>query len=74
MLTKLTANNRVTLPKSALSSCENAEYFEVSAENGRIILTPMPSPGADAARADLAARGVAESDAADAVKWARSRA
>ena len=71
MLTKLNPNNQITLPKSALASCESAEYFAVSEDNGRIILTPVPSTGANAARAALARRGVTEGDVACAVKWAR---
>ena len=73
MLRKLTAKNQITLPRSVLSSCGGAEYFEVSAQRGCIMLKPMRMTPADAARAKLAARGITESDLADAVKWAHSR-
>ena len=71
MLAKLTSDNQITLPKSVLSSCKGAEYFEVSEDKGRIILTPTRQTKADALRAALAERGIAESDVADAVAWAR---
>ena len=71
MLAKLNPDNRITLPESALSSCKNAEYFSVSEDSGRIILTPVPPTGADTARSALANRGITERDAARAVKWAR---
>jgi cysteinyl-tRNA synthetase len=74
MLAKLTAKNQLTLPKAALSSCQDARYFEVTVDNGRIVLTPVRLNRADAVRAKLADLGIAESDVAQAVNWARERA
>ena len=51
MLAKLTARNRLTLPKAALAAVETAEYFDVTVENGRIVLTPVQANSADAVRA-----------------------
>ncbi len=41
MLAKLTSKNRLTLPKAILSDFEGAEYFDVTGENGCIVLTPV---------------------------------
>jgi len=73
MLAKLTAKNQLTLPKAVLSSCQGTEYFEVTEENGRIVLTPVRLARADAVRAKLAALGLTENDVATAVKWSRKR-
>ena len=71
MLAKLTPNKQLTLPEAALSSCKGAEFFDVSAEGGRIVLTPVRETGADAVRSKLARLGITEGDLTDAVKWAR---
>ena len=74
MLAKLTTRNRLTLPRAALAAVEAAEYFDVSAENGRIVLTPVRVNRAGAVRAKLAELGLSEAGAADAIAWARSGA
>jgi hypothetical protein len=74
MLAKLTAKNQLTLPKAVLSSCRGTEYFDVTEERGRIVLTPVRINRADAVRAKLADLGLAENDVAAAVSWARKRA
>ena len=71
MLAKLTAKNQLTLPKAIVSAVEGTEYFDVTEENGRIMLTPVRINRADAVRAKLAELGIAEIDVADAVAWAR---
>ena len=50
-----------------------AAIFEVSVEDGRIILTPVQDGEADAARDKLADIGISDADVADAVTWARRR-
>lgn len=72
MLAKLTAKNQLTLPKAAVAAVDAAEYFDVVAENGRIVLTPVRVNRAGAVRAKLAELGISETDVADAVAWARS--
>ena len=72
MLAKLTSKNQLTLPKAVTAAVEAAEYFDVMAENGRIILTPVRVNRADAVRAKLAELGVSDRDVADAISWARS--
>ena len=71
MLAKLTAKNQLTLPKAIISAVEGTEYFDVTEENGRIMLTPVRINRADAVRAKLAELGIAEINVADAVAWAR---
>ncbi len=74
MLAKLTAKNQITLPKRALQSLGAGPaptYFEVEAENGRLILTPARIGSADAVRQKLATLGITEADIDDAVAWAR---
>lgn len=72
MLAKLTSKNQLTLPKAVTATVEPTEYFDVTTENGRIILTPIRLNRADGVRAKLAELGLSESDVSDAVAWARS--
>ena len=71
MLAKLTCGNQLTLPAAVISDFADAEYFDVTSENGRIVLTPVRVSPADAVRARLAESGLSEADVADAVDWAR---
>jgi len=74
MLAKLTAKNQLTLPKSVVTAVGTAEYFDVEASNGRIVLTPVRIQRGDAVRAKLAELDLQEQDIADAVAWARQAA
>ncbi len=71
MLAKLTSKNQLTLPKSITKEIGEAEYFEITVENGQIILTPVKIQRADAVRAKLAALELTQQDISDAVAWAR---
>lgn len=71
MLAKLTSKNQLTLPKSVLSPFTGTNYFDVTSENGRIVLTPVRINRADAVRSKLADLRITERDAADAVAWVR---
>ena len=71
MLAKLTSKNQLTLPKAVIADFQGSEYFDVTKENGRIVLTPVRITRADAVRAKLAELGMSETDVADAVAWAR---
>ena len=73
MLAKLTAKNQLTLPKAMTHAVGDAEYFDVEARNGQIVLTPVRIQRADAVRAKLDALKLTENDIADAVDWARTR-
>ena len=72
MLAKLTSKNQLTLPKAITGAIEATDYFDVTAENGRIVLTPVRINRADGVRAKLAELGLSEADVNDAVAWARS--
>ena len=71
MLAKLTAKNQLTLPKAVLAAFPEAEYFDVTEEDGRIVLAPVRVTRANAVRAKLADLGLTEADVAEAVAWAR---
>jgi len=71
MLAKLTSKNQITLPKAVVSQMEPTEYFEVTAESGRIVLTPVRMHKANAVREKLQALGISESDVGEAIAWAR---
>ena len=71
MLAKLTAKNQLTLPKAVLSFCRGTEYFDVTEENGRIVLVPVRLNRVNAVRAKLAALGLTENDVAKAIDWVR---
>ena len=74
MLAKITSKNQLTLPKAVTNAVGPAEYFEVEARNGQIILTPVRIQRADAVRAKLAELDLQEKDIEDAVVWARRNA
>ena len=74
MLAKLTSKNQLTLPKSVVEAVSAAEYFDVEVREGQIVLTPVRIQRGDAVRAKLAELGLAGSDVADAVRWARAGA
>ena len=71
VLAKLTSKNQLTLPKAVVSDFKGSEYFDVTQENGRIVLTPVRVNRADAVRAKLAELGLSEADVAEAVAWSR---
>ena len=71
MLAKLTSKNQLTLPKAVIADFQGSEYFDVTKENGRIVLTPVRLTRAGAVRAKLAELGISKADVAEAVAWAR---
>jgi len=71
MLAKRTTKNQLTLPKAVVAATGEADYYDVSTDNGRIILTPLRIQRADALRSKLAELGIKQDDVKDAIKWAR---
>lgn len=71
MLAKMTSKNQLTLPRSVTDQVGAAEYFDVEARDGQIVLTPVRLQRGDAVRAKLAALGLSDADVRDAVDWAR---
>ena len=74
MLAKITSKNQLTLPKSVTQAVGAAEYFDVEARAGQIILTPVRIHRGDAVRAKLAELGLVDGDITNAVAWARGSA
>ncbi|BAO83872.1 MAG: AbrB/MazE/SpoVT family DNA-binding domain-containing protein [Betaproteobacteria bacterium] len=74
MLAKRTSKNQVTLPKAIVQTAGEADYYDVTVQNGKIVLTPVRMQQADAVRAKLQELGIAPDDVADAIAWARKRA
>ncbi|MDP2682850.1 MAG: AbrB/MazE/SpoVT family DNA-binding domain-containing protein [Deltaproteobacteria bacterium] len=77
MLAKKTSKNQLTLPKEVVKSFPDAEYFDVSVKDRKIILMPVRITPADAAlegiRDKLEKLGVTEDIVDEAVKWARKK-
>jgi len=71
MLAKLTSKNQITLPKAAVSRVDATSYFDVTVDNGRIILTPVRVQQAQAVRDKLKQLGITEQDIEEAIAWAR---
>jgi hypothetical protein len=78
MRAKLTPDKQIALPESVLDRVGSAEHFEITVEDGRIILTPIPAQKPDSAdrtpdaiRQKLEQLGITEQDIEDAVTWAR---
>lgn len=71
MLAKRTTKNQLTLPKAIITATGEADYYDVSTENGRIILTPLRIQRADALRSKLVELGITQDDVKDAISWAR---
>ncbi len=57
VLAKLTTKNQLTLPKKVTAAVHPTEYFDVTVEHGRIMLTPVRINRADGVRAKLANSG-----------------
>lgn len=72
MLAKITSKNQLTLPKSVTQAIGPAEYFDVQAREGQIVLTPVRIQRGDAVRAKLAELALDEGDIGGAVAWARA--
>jgi len=71
MLAKRTTKNQLTLPKAVIAATGEADYYDVSTDNGRIILTPLRIQRADALRSKLAELGIKQDDVKNAIEWAR---
>lgn len=71
MLAKKTVKNQITLPKTVVVRFREVEYFDVTEDGERIILTPLRRSRADEVRSKLAEIGITEHDVEAALKWAR---
>jgi hypothetical protein len=77
MLAKKTSKNQLTLPKEIVKVFPDAEYFDISVEDRKIILMPVKIIPADVTLEGISNKmaklGITEGDVAEAVKWARKK-
>lgn len=77
MLARMTEKNQLTILEPLTFDLPASEFYEVSCEDGRIVLTPVTDADitrrADKVRRKLQERGITEKDVADAIKWARGQ-
>jgi hypothetical protein len=73
MLAKRTSKNQITLPKAIVAGFEDIEYFEISRQDGRIILEPVQINQADKVREKLNSLGIKECDIEDSIQYARKQ-
>jgi hypothetical protein len=77
MLAKKTAKNQITLPKAIASAFPDTQYFDVSIQDGRIILLPVKIQPVGATLEDVRGKmqrlGVSEADVGEAIRWARGK-
>ena len=71
MRVKLTSRNRLTIPGTVLAGFPGCRNFDVTQQNGRIVLTPVRLTRADDVRAKLAELGIKEDDIGGAIAWVR---
>lgn len=74
MISKKTSKNQITLPKKVVSQFPECDYFDVTAEEGRIVLRPVDPDALEKVQRKLKELGLRERDVEDAVAWARERA
>jgi hypothetical protein len=73
MLVRRTSETQITLPVEIVQRVPAAAYFDVTVEDGAIVLRPVrvvPAVDVEALR-DAVAWGAVEDDVAEAVAWAR---
>ena len=70
-----TDENKLALSAQTVSELQlqHGDYFEISVEDGRIVLTPIQDSTMETVWATIAALGITEQDVADAIEWARGR-
>lgn len=73
MLAKKTSKNQLTLPKGVVSRFPGVDYYEVTADDDRIVLRPVRTGSAEAVWKKLESLGIKESDVEYAVRWARRK-
>lgn len=73
MPAKPTAKGSPDPLKAVKQAVGQVERFEVDAHEGHVVLTPVRIQAGDAVRANLAAIDLTDADAADAVRWVRSK-
>ncbi len=77
MLAKKTSKNQITLPKAIVRQIPATEYFDVSIQEGAVLLKPVvvsvPGERLSVVREKVRALGLTEDDVKGAIRWARGR-
>jgi bifunctional DNA-binding transcriptional regulator/antitoxin component of YhaV-PrlF toxin-antitoxin module len=73
MLAKKSSKNQITLPKAIVASFKDVDYFEVTTQNGRIILEPLRTKKGSEVRSRLENLGIRETDVDAAIAYARGK-
>ena len=74
MISKKTSKNQITLPKKIVSQFPECDYFDITAEEGRIVLRPVDPDALGRVQRKLEELGIREQDVEDALAWAREQA
>ena len=73
MISKKTSKNQITLPKRIVSRFPESVYFDITVEEGRIVLRPVDPDALGKVQRKLEELGIRERDVASAVAWVRER-
>ena len=77
MLAKKMSKNQITLPKDIANAFPDAQYFDISIKDNKILLMPvkiMPVGSTpEGVRDKMRRLGITEKDVDEAVRWARSK-
>ncbi len=73
MLAKKSSKNQITLPKAIMASIGDVDYFDVTLQNGKVILEPVRTRQGDEVRSRLESLGIRETDIDAAIQYARSK-
>ena len=73
MISKKTSKNQITLPKKIVSLFPESVYFDITVEEGRIVLRPVDPDALGKVQRKLEELGIRERDIASAMEWARER-
>lgn len=71
MLAKRTVKNQITLPKKIASLFPEVDYFDVETKEGKIILMPLKTNGAEKVREKLSKLNLSDHTISEAIHWAR---
>ena len=74
MISTKTSKHQITLPKNIVSQFPDSVYFDITAEEGRIVLRPVDPDALGKVQRKLEELGIGDQDVEDAVAWARERA
>ena len=75
MLAKLTSKNQITIPKRIMDQLPNVQHFDVSLNNGSVILKPMVIYESDLEqiRNKIKKLGLAPDSVTEAIQWIRNK-